>query len=259
MNIFLITLNKVLEEIKSDRILVKEIEFVALLGSVAEDEAIKKYSDLDILLLLKTNKYGTIKTTVLLKLKDITAKLSSKYKVKISLLAHTYDDFINYVDIIYLKRYSLGRVIYPKNKLLVKEIHKIIRQKRRKNTNEVKDLVIYNLRHARFNLLRKFVSLNRYNTNNYVRTFGRILIDNIFNICDWCLIYDNIWYKNKKGVVGNIYKEYNKAMFLEPLNEAYDLRKRWNEISNDKLEKFFVKGIGFVNEIIELIIKRELK
>ena len=259
MNIFLKTFDKIQEEIGKDNFLLKEIEFIALLGSVAESEAIENYSDLDILFILKSNKYGTIKLRVLLKLKKIVIKLSSKYQIKISFLTHTFDDLINYVDVIYLKRYSLGKVIYPKGKTLAAKIDEIIRQKKATKTNEVKDLIIYNLRHVRFNLLREFVSLNKYNTNNYVRAFSRTLIDKIFNICDWCLIYDDIWYKNKRLIVSDIYKKYNKSMFLVPLKDAYDLRKRWNIISDDELESFFIKGIEFAIGLIELIIKREVK
>lgn len=217
MNIFLIVFNNCINAIKKDKIIMKQIELIALLGSVRENECIFGYSDLDILIILKSNKYGTFKKNVILQLKEIIKKNSKNHQIKISFLTHTFDDFKNYVDIEYLYHYSWGEVVYSKEKSLKKEIEFIMNSKG--GFTSIKPLMIYNLRHARFNILREYISLNSYNTSNYFKNFGWKIIDKIFEISDWVLIYDEIWSKNKQEIVFNIKKLYSNKLNINTLEK----------------------------------------
>jgi len=256
---FLKVFNDCVATIKKNKILIKQIELIALLGSVRENEAILNYSDLDILIILKSNKYGTFNKSVTPNLKRIASKFSKKSTIKISFLTHTFDDFKNYVDVEYLAHYSWGNVVYSKGKFLKKEIDEIIKNRGGLKKKATQSLMLYNLRHARFNVLREYISLNDDVIPNYDRSFAQKIVDKIFEISDWVLIYDGIWSKNKHEIVVNINKLYKNKLNTEALDAAYLMRKNWNEVSDSKLKNLMQDIIDYIINIIELTIKRSLK
>lgn len=259
MNEFTKVLDQAVKKIKKDKVVMEQIELIALLGSVAEKEAIANYSDLDILIILKSNKLGSFKKEIIEKLKKIVADLSSNCSIKISFLTHTIDDFKNYVDLEYLTHYSWGEVVFTKNKSLKHEIKKICQKINGDFNEKIQKLMVYNLRHARFNILREYISLNQYNINNYKRVFGRKIIDKVFEISDWALIYSGIWSNNKKEIVQNIESKYGLVLNTKILDKAYNLRKQWNQLTDKELSRFFPEAIDFMIDIIEIIIKEDLK
>jgi predicted nucleotidyltransferase len=148
MNTFEKALKDSVEEIKENKKVIDQVELIALLGSVSEKEAIDNYSDLDILIILKSNELGSFKRELIFELRGMVSDLSNKHKVKISFLTHTFDDFKNYVDLEYLNHYSWGDVIYTSDKSLKEEVEKIINIRGGLKDNEIRKLMIYNLRHA---------------------------------------------------------------------------------------------------------------
>lgn len=256
--IFLKTFNQFVKKSTSDRILKQFIEIIALVGSTRTKEAIDGYSDLDILLLIKCDRAGNINFSIINKLRKIAADLSKLYDVKISLLTHTFNDLKYYVDIEYLIHYSWGKVAYTQGKNLKKEINKILRE-RNFTEEDLKKLIIYNTRHGRFNIIRKFVSLNEYNMTDYYKILGKELIDYIFELCEWALIYKNEWPQTKKNLIKQFIKIYAKTADANILKRANFLRNQWPETDQKALEYFIPSAVKFIAKVSDFLIKDYIK
>ncbi|MCK5026852.1 MAG: hypothetical protein KAS07_00385 [Candidatus Pacebacteria bacterium] len=226
--------------------------FISLLGSTRTHEEVESYSDLDILFILNSNESGAIDQVVLRAFKKMAQDLSKKYSLEISFLTHTIFDFEEYVDFNYLIHYSWGEVLYGDSteyKVLFQEIigSKYSDERRR-------DLIYYNLIHARFNLIRKYVSWNKFNTVDYKKNILKLIIDLIIEICDWSLVYKNIFKETKKEIL----KEFNSNFKLKNGHipqQAYEIRSKWKDLSfeEDTLDKFIEESILFTQELIEMI------
>jgi len=256
--IFLKAFDRFVKESTSDRKLKQFIEIIALVGSARTREAIYGYSDLDILLLIKCNRTGNINFGITNKLRKIAADLSKTYNVKISLLTHTFNDLKYYVDPEYLIHYSWGKVAYTQGKNLKKEINKILREKGF-TKEDLEKLIIYNIRHGRFNIVRKFVSLNEYNTINYHKILGKELIDYIFELCEWALIYKNEWPRTKKSLIKQFTENYNKVVNVNILKRANFLRNQWLKINKETLNYFIPSAIKFIVKLSDSLIKDYIK
>ena len=68
---------------KIEKDLMSNVNFIALIGSVRENEGVEKYSDLDILFILKCDESGAIDKTTLNSLKRLSGDVSEKYKIRI--------------------------------------------------------------------------------------------------------------------------------------------------------------------------------
>jgi len=252
--IFLKIFNQFIRKSTSDTILKQYIEIIALLGSARTKEAIRGYSDLDILLLIKCNRTGNINFNVINKLKKIVVDLSKLYNIRISLLTHTFNDLKYYVDPEYLIHYSWGKVVYTQGKNLGKEINKILKEKNF-TKEDFKKIMIYNIRHGRFNIIRKFVSINECNTPDYYKSFSKELIDYIFELCDWALIYKNQWPRTKKELIEQFIKSYVKVVDVNILKRANFLRNHWFKIDNESLKHFIPLAIKFITKISDFLIE----
>lgn len=252
-------INDILKSCRGNKYIQGDLIYVALLGSTRTNEEVENYSDLDILLVLKSNRSGTIKKETIGELKKISEQLSGRYSIEISLLPHTIFDFEQYVDFNYLIHYSWGEVLFGDKEKFKKLFKKIIDKKYSDKVR--KDLIYYNLIHARFNLIRKYVSWNSFNKTNYKRDILKLIIDLIIEICDWALVYKNI-FKEKKI---NILEEFDKSFILDTYNyipkQAYKIRSDWSNYKFDEteLDKFITESILFVQELIDVIHKEHVK
>ena len=117
---------------------------------------------------------------------------------------------------------------------------------------------MYNaIAHARFNLVRKYVCINKFNTKVYLREILKLFIDNLLEISDWRLIADGIWCRSKKEIVQKISEESNSPFKLV-VKKSYEYRKRWNDkpVSIKELKQFFLESIGFINDCVRDLEKR---
>jgi len=254
---------KVFEEVVKlttrDETIKKYIQFIVLLGSVKYGEEVENYSDLDILFILKSNNFGAIEKKVLDRLKKINEKLSKKNNIEISLLPHTIFDFREYVDFNYLIHYSWGKVVYGDHECFNKLFKEIIKEKY--TDQKRKELIYYNLIHARFNLFRKYLSWNENNKDNYSLTILKLFIDNIIEICDWALVFKNIFKKNKKDIANKFIEEYPNIKRRNIILKALEIRYLWNtkKINEDEAFLFFRESLCLVEEIIEVIYEKYKK
>lgn len=257
MNIFLNATKYTINLIKKDPFLMKRIEHVSLIGSVADREAIPHYSDIDLVVIPKANEYGRCDLEVIAKLKTIARTTSSKYDVKLSLLTFSRNDLENFVNEEILTHFSSKKTLCTYGPTL-KQICGDILQEKDSSLGRMRVLMANSLRKSRFDLIRKYVSANEFNTYDYVRTFGRELIDQIFQLSDWCLIYNNIWSMTKREIVQNIVKNYSKKLDVQAIREAYKIRKHWNDITDNELENYFPSGVQYISQVIELVIKQHI-
>lgn len=244
---------------KNNNIISPYIKYIVLLGSVLRNEAVENYSDLDILFIIDSNKSGTVPLKVLKELKKIGDETSRGNNIELSLLPHTIFDLKEYVDFNYLIHYSWGKVVCGDKNNLKKLFKNIIIEKY--SNKKRKDLIYYNLIHARFNLLRKYISWNENNKQNYRQSIIKLFIDNIIEICDWALIYRNIFKKNKKDVIGNFIKEYSKLKYKNVAKNALKIRFKWNkqDLSKKNLDTFLRESILLIEEIIKIIHEEHKK
>ncbi|MBZ9628152.1 nucleotidyltransferase domain-containing protein [Psychroflexus sp. CAK1W] len=230
--------------VTSSKIVSKSIDFIALIGSYREHEAIENYSDIDILFILKdTDRKGTIELQVLSELRKINKKLCSQFSLDVSFLTHTIFDFNSYVEIDYLTHYSWGEVFYGEQEDFEILFSKILQYKA-ENEGQRKLNICNAVIHRRFNCIRKYVSVNEYLNPNYIQFISKLFIDNLIEIADLCLIYNGHYAKSKKEIV----LEFENLHFIKNcsvLSLCYDVRKNWNQYKKDKnyLDNFILIAV----------------
>lgn len=236
----------ILEDIK----LKADIVAIALLGSAADGEESTKWSDLDVLVILKTDNLGNINIKSLDSLRQIAESISSKYTFPISILSHTVDDFENYVSFEYLKHYSFGNCTYPSTDFLMEKINNILAN-RDLSEKVRRGYCAYYMRHIRFNLLRKYVS--NYTTKpDSTEEFAKLLIDKMIKVTDLALNYLDIWAKTKEEIYQKASK--NLQIDTDTLKKALVLRKDWENISQSKLDKFIPLSLKYLNDCIDTVL-----
>ncbi|MBI2278654.1 MAG: nucleotidyltransferase domain-containing protein [Candidatus Brennerbacteria bacterium] len=253
---YALTLTEALRLLRKETSVLRNLEFIALLGSVKIKEHVPGYSDLDLLLILKSDASGALDEKLLLELQKICADLSKTYRINISFLTHTEKELVEYVDYEYLKHYSSGKLLYGKPELFSKLFKRIISRKKSYGKKLVREM-FKSIVHARFNLIRKFVSLNKFNTRNYRDGLLKLFIDNLFEIADWRLIADEIWCVSKKEIVSRIFS-ISKSPHREILESAYKYRRDWNHlvVSSKQARSFFISGIKFINDCVRDLERR---
>lgn len=238
--------------IKSDKQLLPNVKIIALLGSAAVEEQSGSWSDLDVLVIMKSDRAGNIPIPFLDRLKQISCKVSEKHDFPISLLTHTEDDFSKYVCFEYLIHYSFGHCTYPDTNALKELIKRVLRQ--RKNSEEIrKNYFLYHLRHTRFNLIRKYVSLNGANLDQSEKDFLKLLIDKMIKVTDLSLNLQNIWPKTKKEILETAK---NRLPFdTKILEEALRIRNDWSTISGNQIKSFIPMGMGYAFSVFNTLLE----
>ncbi|MEI7792179.1 MAG: nucleotidyltransferase domain-containing protein [Candidatus Berkelbacteria bacterium] len=243
-------------KILEDADLKSEIKLVALLGSTADGEAVPHYSDVDLLVIPNNDDNGRINHDVIVKLKAIATHVSSVNEVKLSILTFTIDDLETFVDEEFLTHFSWRKTTYSKNDDTIQSICNSILAKRKVTAEKMQALVVNDLRKMRFDLIRKYISQNEFNSSGYIRAFGREFIDKLFEISDRALIFDGIWSKTKKEVMENIVSNYKDKFDTTAMQEVYAMRSGWNEATDAELEDCFERWISYVNSVIAHTISK---
>ncbi|MDP2598498.1 MAG: hypothetical protein Q8P49_01570 [Candidatus Liptonbacteria bacterium] len=238
---------------RADDMLVKKICHVVLLGSVRTKEEILGYSDLDVLILSESDGSGTIDQAVLERIKTLVKGISRKYNIEFSALVHTVFDFEEYVDMEYLIHYSFGDVLVGDEKSFKKLLVNILEKKR--EDGEMKDLIYQSLIHARFNIVRKYVSWNRESKPNYEKAILKFMIDAVIEVCDWALNYRGVFEVSKKGIVHKFSDEYDLSQVNYIPSKTLELRNNWNvSIPHGKvLDSYLRNSILFIQSVVKTI------
>jgi len=253
------TVNELLDACLNHKAVKKDLAFFVLLGSTQTNEAVEGYSDLDILLILKSNKSGAIRPSTTHELKRISKGISQNSGQDISLLTHTIFDFEEYVDFNYLLHYSWGKVLFGSPKAYKELFKKIIEKKYSDKAR--KDLMYYNLIHARFNLLRQYVSWNEFNKVSYIKSILRLVIDKVIEVCDWALAYRGEYAKTKKEVVEKFNKNFKLKKFGHVPQQTLLVRAEWNNhtFKAKEFSTYLKDAVGFIQELVEIIWKEHAK
>lgn len=246
-------IDRLVIECSDDVVIKSDLLFVALLGSTQTDEAVEGYSDLDVLFILKSDKSGGVNVNILRQLQIISEKLSRDNKVEISLLTHTVFDFEEYVDFEYLTHYSWGKVVFGSKEAYVGLFLPII--KRKLSEKRRRNLIYYNLIHARFNFIRRYVSWNRFNKSEYTKAILKLTIDTVIEMCDWALIYRGIFNRTKLGIINGFANEFRLSVHQDIPSMAYEVRKNWlaNKFTESELHNFIDEAVLFIQELVRII------
>lgn len=244
---------KILSKILGQPDLIRKVEIIALVGSVANEEESDGWSDLDILIVLKSDNMGNIPKICLDKLQQITTEVSQLYSFPISVLSHTIDDLEKYVSFEYLKHYSFGKCSYP-NPTRLKEIVNSILEKRKIDNKTRQAYCVYHLRHIRFNILRKYVSLNKLSHDDRFKEFSKLLIDEVIKVTDLALNFIDLWPRTKRQILREA--ETNLNIEVCPLVKALEIRNNWKDISINELEQFLPTGIEYILKVTTLILNK---
>ncbi len=238
-------------KILSDKELSKNVELIALLGSVADKEESSNWSDLDVLVVLKSDRLGNILLKDLDRLREICVEVSRQYSFPISILSHTMNDFESYVSFEYLKHYSMGKCSYPNPSFLKHKIDRIL-IKRKVDDKVRQAYCAYHMRHIRFNLLRKYVSLNESNSVNWIKEFVKLLIDKMIKVTDLALNFKNLWPESKQEILDTARTELK--VDVGPLLMALEIRKGWSNVADAELSDFIPKGLEYLFDVINLVL-----
>lgn len=256
MNKFNLAYREIEKKIKSNKRLFPSVKIIALLGSIPCGEKSNQWSDLDVLVVIDHTPSGNIPFRHLQTLKNISKEVSVNYSFPISILPHTINDFKGYVCFEYLTHYSFGYCTYPNSKALENIIKQILKSR---NVSEKirKNYCIYHLRHIRFNLLRKYVSLNEYNSKDYNIEFLKLLLDKIIKVTDLALNYSDIWPKSKREILEKAKK--NLTFDVSILNDALKMRANWTSITDKNAKEFIPRGILYLYNMFDLFLSTNIK
>lgn len=244
--------NRVYEEIVKK---IKESDFyddvlkVGLLGSTNDGEAIRTWSDLDMLLILKSDEYGNVVPETIMKIRLLHKELNYLYpQVEISFLTHTYYDLEKYVSYSYLETYQFASFKIDKDGVDFQKYLLGLIQKRGITPEMKKRYAVYYLRHLRFNLLRKVASEDLFDNK---KTLKRI-IDEIVRIMTIYSDYYNIRVQGKKRILETLKKHIEDKTILDILEEAVALRFSWFDVGRVENEEIlsWVKKLSVLENLI---------
>lgn len=239
---------------KKSPLLRREIETVALIGSAGADEAVVGWSDLDILVVVKSSRTGNVSFKVVSGLKATCEHLSAKYSFPVSILPHSVDDFKNYVSFEYLYHYNLTSGSNLSDKSELGQVLEAVLRSRAISEETRKRYCIYHLRHLRFNLTRKYVSLNKHNSGNYAKELGKLVINNLFKTCDLLLNFFDIWPVSKRDIVNLVSINYPDVVEPPVLENAAALRSSWDSVAEVDILDALPNIIKTINKICDYLV-----
>jgi len=241
-------------KIKDDLKLKESVDFMGTLGSINDKEGVSTWSDLDILLILKSDEHGNVPVDIILKLKEIHNEVSNLfYGLEISLLTHTYHDFENYVSFEYLENYQFAtiRSIFNEKEKLPKDFLKSVIEKREIDEETKKRFAIYYLRHMRFNLIRKIAS---WDGND--KAMAKLVVDRIMESAIWVMNYYGTFTQKKSERIDFIEKNIKDSKIVDIYKKCFKLRQEWPNITEEESMELIVTGLGYVGEIESYMDKK---
>lgn len=236
-----------LDLLLADKILHDRTSFIGLIGSLNSNEDILSWSDVDILMIIDSDKDGNLSPDVISKLKEAHEKIQQKYpRMKISFLPHTIYDLNKYVCFEYLINYSYASCLFTRTseEYLKQQIQNIL--KGRKLSAEImKRYSLYHLRHLRFNLIRKYICWN-----DDIKGLGRLFIDNLIEATIFINAFNGNIEKSKIKSIETASKVIRDKKITRILNESYELRSKWDNIDDETILKY----IPLALESLELLL-----
>jgi len=224
-----------LDSILANKILFDRIFFIGLIGSLNSNEDVLSWSDVDILMIIDSDKDGNLSLEVLTRLREVHEKVQQKYPhMKISFLPHTIYDLDNYVCFEYLINYSYASCLFTKtsSEYLKQLIQKILRG-RKLSAEVMKRYSLYHLRHLRFNLIRRYVCWNED-----IKGLGKLVIDNLIEATIFINAFNGNVEKSKIKSIETASKVIRDKKILRVLNESYELRSKWDNIDDETILKY---------------------
>lgn len=245
-----------LEVITGDNGIKDNLRFVGLIGSLNSGEAVVGWSDIDLLLILDSDRDGNLPLDLISRLKAVYGQIHQKYPdATVSLLSHSLYDLKNYICFEYLINYSYADCLFTKTdkEFLRNEINEILSD--RKVSGEVmKRYSIYHLRHLRFNLIRKYICWSEGN-----KKLGKLVIDNLLEAAIFVTSFEGNVIKGKRETIEEANRIIDSEEITELLNQAYKLRSEWGVIEEEKISNYLPLGLKCLDNILEIMNARYFK
>lgn len=244
--------NEVSTRIKKDAILNKGILKFGITGSVNDGEFSPEWSDVDFIFILKSNRFGNIRRSLLLKLRKINSEISLKYPAAdISFLTHTYNDLEKYVSFEYLNHYKFSKFFIQNDSVnFASYIKKIV--KNRKINAEIKQrYAVYHLRHFRFNLIRKVVS-----TPDNKKAL-KLILDKLIEVMILYLSYNSLSIKGKLSRLKKIKEINTESKAVSIFEKSLNMRENWRNINNVN-NKEIGAWLNNFEYVLNIILKHNL-
>lgn len=237
---------KIQATLQADREVVDTITHIGLVGSVNDDEMVMGWSDLDIMLIMKSDESGNIPTEVLLKLKDIHAKFAYMYpSIEISFLTHTLKDFSHYVAFEYLKNYQYASYSYTNSDIVVKDFIQEVLDSRNINSEIEKRYAVYKFRHMRFNLIRMVASWGVKKD----RGIAKLIIDRIVESAIFLLGFHSEYYKTKSERLSKIISNSSFQEVEKIYRYANETRSNWSNVTDQDLGLVMKTGLDYLSHV----------
>jgi hypothetical protein len=225
------------------------VNCLALVGSVREGEAVRGYSDLDLLFLLKADRAGTIPPKCVRALRRLASRLTEVSPLTVSLLPHTHHDLREYVDVSYLLHYQRGEVLYGSPRGFVRAMGGNKRAAARSVSKSLEGVCRIYILHARFNMTRKYVSAGAMAPMAEVRALTKTLLDWVLEIADWALLWSGVEVVGKEALATRFSAEFPSLANAGVPLAAVALRRRWPKWTADEALQFQTAAIAFVSEV----------
>lgn len=238
--------------VMKDDVLMNNLIDIGTLGSINDKEGVLGWSDLDVLLVLKSDDIGNIDIIIIEKLRGIHNKCAKVFAdLDISLLPHTMYDFENYVAYEYLKNYQFATIYYSGESISFRDRLQKIIDDRKVSLEVQKRYAIYRARHLRFNLIRAIASWLGDN-----KPMAKLVIDRLIQSGIYITGFYGEYAQGKKDRLEMIKKLVDDNSIVNIFENATKLRFNWSEVNESECKDIISKGLNDLYKVEEFLIEK---
>lgn len=244
--------NFIKDRVMNNSVLMGNLIDIGILGSVNDNEGVKGWSDLDILLVLKSDEFGNIDIEIIKRLREIHNKCSSVYNdLEISLLPHTMYDFEKYVAYEYLRNYQFATIYYSQESVSFKDRLQKIIDDRNVSLEVQKRYSIYRARHLRFNLIRAITSWSGDD-----KPMAKLVIDRLIQSGIYITGFYGEYAQGKVDRLNMIKRLVDNEEIINIFEHATELRFRWSEINESECKDIIKDGLSDLYKVENFLISK---
>ena len=244
--------NFIKDRVMNDAILVDNLIDIGTLGSVNDNEGVKDWSDLDILLVLRSDEFGNIGIEIINKLREIHNECVTTYSdLDVSLLPHTMYDFEKYVAYEYLRNYQFATIYSSKESVSFRDRLQKIIDDRNVSLEVQKRYAIYRARHLRFNLIRAIASWSGDD-----KPMAKLVIDRLIQSGIYITGFYGEYAQGKVDRLNMIKRLIDNQEIIDIFERATELRFKWSEINESECDDIIKNGLSDLYKVENFLISK---
>lgn len=244
--------NFIKENVMGDALLMDNLIDIGTLGSINDNEGVKGWSDLDILMVLKSDELGNIDLDVIQRLREIHNECVTIYSdLDVSLLPHTMYDFEKYVAYEYLRNYQFATIYYSKETVSFRDRLQKIIDDRGVSLEVQKRYAVYRARHLRFNLIRAVAS---WRGNN--KPVAKLVIDRLIQSGIYITGFYGEYSQGKVDRLNMIKRLIDDQEIINIFERATNLRFKWSEINESECKEIIKNGLSDLYKVENFLISK---